>query len=1628
MNMKSMKSAMMRAAMTLLLAVMTTATAVGYNSNEVPHYNLDYIKGGTGCIFIKGWAVDKAYPDRPIGPEFIFYSDAACNNRVWRDGAELVNRPDVNAQYNTTGDHGFEAAIPVIRFADFQFPEGATEHTFYVRVFVNNTSQKVFEIEGSPFPVRVKKIWGEGTEDTPFLICNAGEWDSLADDMADSDIGDYYADKFYELVNEDWCEFDNTTAVTKMWGTDARPFAGNFNGNGKTLNVHIIKNNSTDGLAAPFYHVNGASIHDLTVAGSVSGMYFAGGIVLAASGTLNLQNCVCSAAISGFNMYAGGLIAYCKDLTLKLQNCLFKGSFSPSSNGKYHPIALKNATATVTASVIGAYYVNTISSSEGLDDNVIIKRAKGTPVSTILVDGVWDEPMTAIDGQTYYATHFTGKALPYVYGFENNDLSAEGWTMVDCNVHSRIPTTYESSPVRSGRFAFKFHFSGYHVQYLVSPEFSGHTPILVRFYNLISNNPASCQVGYSTTTSDIDAFTWGETYTSSTTWVWELYEGTFPKGTKYIAIKWLPNDLGVLYLDDFSFTVSDIPSPVNLSAIDVTEDIVSLSWEAPAADYPITGYAYQYKKASDEVWSAEVTVPPTATFVTLNGLSANTDYQFRVKALYGEHGESIYSPVNFTTAMELPYECGFENGMDRWGMVDIYWGYTEISTKAAHDGENGFRFDRYNKPQYIISPRFAGTSEMTVSFYYRDRSPDSGYWETFQVGYSTTTSDLSDFTWSNDIYATKIPWTLYEQTFPVGTRYIAIKYKTDALGLYLDDFSFAEYAPYAKPTDLAVSDLTDQSAKLTWSAPNGATGYAYQYKKPTDDAWSTEATVKTTSVTLDGLEANTNYDFRVKALYAGGNASNYATIRFLTEGAAVTSLPYTEGFENGMGGWRTSGFSSEIYSESSDDVHGGNYSFKLRQYEALISPRFDVSTPLLVSFYYKHYYGTYYKNGEEVTGELPATFQMGYSFTTKDLDAFDWGEPFKTDAEWQKFLCYCPEGTKYVAIRWSDGSLIYLDDFIFTVGTPPSVPHNIAVNNITAYSAELSWTGNNEIYDIRFRKKVDDVGSDPADWKTGTTRNYVRLSRLLPETEYEFQVRSNAYTTYSDWSDVFTFTTNRLVPIYDDKDNTEFTNLMASQTNAAFDVMLVRRTLYKDGSWNTLCLPFSLSAAQVATVLENPTKLMTLNSTTSNLTDGTLTLNFTDATGIEAGQPYLVKWDLPTPDLVISSAAEWEAFASAVNNGTESYEGKLVQLDKDISVSTMAGTADHPFCGTFDGAGYTLNLSISGADYAAPFHYINGATVCNLKVEGSVNGGQYSAGIVGAALGGTNSIRNCWMAASVTGQTNIGGILGHGNTSATTISNCYLSGNLSSSNIGVLYGGGSAGGTHAVENCCAMGEYSSGSGITRNLVLTDGGTVSVTNCRQNISEAAQGSYDELNIVVGGSYDSQFVDFLGNQWMLNDNGGLALKHTTDVANITSPIFRYVRVSSTITPVETDHVDFIGITSPATLAADDRSVLYLDTDNTFRNPTASTTLNACRAYFQLKNGITVNEGSSFVLNVDGISTGLTTGVEGVSEELRVKREESAGAVYDLSGRKVNGQSSNRQIPKGVYVKDGRRVVIK
>ena len=114
---------------------------------------------------------------------------------------------------------------------------------------------------------------------------------------------------------------------------------------------------------------------------------------------------------------------------------------------------------------------------------------------------------------------------------------------------------------------------------------------------------------------------------------------------------------------------------------------------------------------------------------------------------------------------------------------------------------------------------------------------------------------------------------------------------------------------------------------------------------------------------------------------------------------------------------------------------------------------------------------------------------------------------------------------------------------------------------------------------------------------------------------------------------------SHVLALPDDEDNTALISQYNGQT---FDVKLRGRILYKNGSWNTLGLPFAVNSFE-GTIFENATECevreldlgryqikdkigVGYNDYHTGVQDGKLYLFFKKVISIAAGRPYLVKW------------------------------------------------------------------------------------------------------------------------------------------------------------------------------------------------------------------------------------------------------------------------------------------------------------------------------------------------------------------------------------------------------------------
>lgn len=204
---------------------------------------------------------------------------------------------------------------------------------------------------------------------------------------------------------------------------------------------------------------------------------------------------------------------------------------------------------------------------------------------------------------------------------------------------------------------------------------------------------------------------------------------------------------------------------------------------------------------------------------------------------------------------------------------------------------------------------------------------------------------------------------------------------------------------------------------------------------------------------------------------------------------------------------------------------------------------------------------------------------------------------------------------------------------------------------------------------------------------------------------------------------------------------------------------------------------------------------------------------------------------------MLLTKADWNAFAESVNakENPKTYEGEYLRLGNDItSIDVMVGwftggtfASGNEFRGNFDGDWHTLTVDIQGtADYSSPFGWVDGATIRNLTVDGTITinkSGKHGGGIVSCiedrdADGRPTNIINC--------------------TSKVTIS-CGSSAGYNGGLVGWLYSGGLN-----FENCIFEGSMTGNTnncagfvGEIENIALANK-SVSYTNCTQAHREIA----------------------------------------------------------------------------------------------------------------------------------------------------------------------------------------------
>ena len=189
-------------------------------------------------------------------------------------------------------------------------------------------------------------------------------------------------------------------------------------------------------------------------------------------------------------------------------------------------------------------------------------------------------------------------------------------------------------------------------------------------------------------------------------------------------------------------------------------------------------------------------------------------------------------------------------------------------------------------------------------------------------------------------------------------------------------------------------------------------------------------------------------------------------------------------------------------------------------------------------------------------------------------------------------------------------------------------------------------------------------------------------------------------------------------------DNASNSSAISTNNGKNSTVILNDRTLTKDGTWNTLCLPFSLSEEQIEGSPLAGAVIKEMDSSTSLSNDGLLTLNFRNAQSIEAGKAYIVKWETKGENIV-NPLFHGVTISNSSLVETESTDGKVKFVGQ---YSPFAIDNDNIneilFIGSGNKIGYSKNprqlKSCRAHFWVQPNGFSAGARVINLDLGDGV--------------------------------------------------------------------------------------------------------------------------------------------------------------------------------------------------------------------------------------------------------------------------------------------------------------------
>ena len=537
------------------------------------------------------------------------------------------------------------------------------------------------------------------------------------------------------------------------------------------------------------------------------------------------------------------------------------------------------------------------------------------------------------------------------------------------------------------------------------------------------------------------------------------------------------------------------------------------------------------------------------------------------------HEDFDSTPTGSTTNASEP---------DCWAYLDDVvttgYGYTTSGAANANSPNNFFRFYRTNSAAnssqdvLLVSPETnnLGNGTKQVRFYARTMSA-TYLNNTFEVVSMSDNTSSATITTLATFNVTGIDYQEFIVPLPAANDdYFGFRLPhnggTTVSYVYLDDVYYEDLEDCFFPTDITITNITQNSADISWTASvsTGVTGYEYEVRSSGlpgsgTTGLETTGTVTGTSATVTGLNPSTTYTVYVRSVCGTDDGRWTPTGEGFATLCGIVTNNFYENFDSTPAGSTSNATYPNCWSYI-DDVtstgygyvlngatyaQSGSQSFRLYRTNSatnaseelvLISPETaDLGNGTKQLRFSVRSYSTTYLNQLEILA-LPDN--------TSTANATILATVYHDGTTYQEYIVPLAATTDdYFAFRLAyngvtTASSVVIDDVYYEDLSPCIFPMNIQANNITITGTTISWDASlasgvtGYEYEIRTSGAPGSgtVGLEASGTTTTTSAN---VTGLTGATTYYVYVRSVCGSTNGDWT-TFPLEFTTLCPIMGD--------------------------------------------------------------------------------------------------------------------------------------------------------------------------------------------------------------------------------------------------------------------------------------------------------------------------------------------------------------------------------------------------------------------------------------------------------------------------------------------------------------